>query len=65
PVNTKNKTNNYLTSQDPKADYCQYSKYAINKEHLEYTSRYLWLTGYNSLILVDKETGTAVAKKDL
>lgn len=64
-VNAKNKTTYYLTSQDPKAVYGEYAIFAINKAHLDSTSRYLWLTGYYSLILFDKETGTAVAKKDL
>ncbi|MEJ2911656.1 EAL domain-containing protein [Pseudoalteromonas sp. C12FD-1] len=64
-VNAKNKTTYYLTSQDPKAVYGEYAIFAINKAYLGPTSRYLWLTGYYSLILFDKETGTAVAKKDL
>ncbi|HBW98604.1 MAG TPA: diguanylate phosphodiesterase, partial [Pseudoalteromonas sp.] len=64
-VNAKNKATYYLTSQDPKAVYGEYAIFAINKAHLDSTSRYLWLTGYYSLILFDKETGTAVAKKDL
>ena len=45
-VNAKNKTTYYLTSQDPKAVYGEYAIFAINKAHLDSTSRYLWLTGH-------------------